>query len=190
MVKIIDSDAFSEFYQDAILSFLFSMRVPSETLQIRRALPPGALDTFPPQPEKALIGFRLVVGIPFLTSKFHRRKNLTGGCSLRRPCSCSLAAARAASLCPVHALWSLIRRRVASGQPLSHLANRRNFNRKLNAIMANLHIPDSHRFSSHAFRRGATQELEESGSPWSAIAYFGILAIPCFRFLCGHVARC
>ena len=32
--------------------------------------------------------------------------------------------------------------------------------------MLRLRVPEAPRYSSHAFRRGAAQELKESGSPW------------------------
>ena len=76
---------------------------------------------------------------------------------------------------------ALIRSRVAPGQLLFRSVNRRNFNRQLKAIMANLHVPVAARYSSHAFRRGATQELKEAGSPWSAIAASGVWHSTSFR---------
>ena len=59
--------------------------------------------------------------------------------------------------------------------------NRRNFNRKRKAVLARMGTPEARRYSSHALRRGATQELKESGSPWSAVATSGICHSPAFR---------
>ena len=49
-----------EFTQAAFFffSFLFSIRVPSESINLRRAFPSDLLDGFPPQKEKAPIGVR------------------------------------------------------------------------------------------------------------------------------------
>ena len=77
----------SEFAQACFLSFLFSFRVPSETLRLRRAYNTGDLDGFTPQLEKALIGVRTIDGQQFLLVKPKTRKNLAPGCILRRPLS-------------------------------------------------------------------------------------------------------
>ena len=141
MIRIIDHETFSiECAQAAFLSFLCSFRVPSETLQLVRTYSSDTLEVFPPQPEKALIGVRLAEGAPFLFANLAWRKNLTSGCILRRPSFCQLAATRAASLCPVRAIWPLIRQRVAPGEPLFKAMNRRNLNRTLKAIMARLSV--------------------------------------------------
>ena len=75
----------SEFAQAAFLSFLFPLRVPSKTLQLRRAFRNDQLLAFSPQPEKALIGTAVVGGETFLVTKFPWRKNMVDGCILRRP---------------------------------------------------------------------------------------------------------
>ena len=61
------------------------------------------------------------------------------------------------------------------------MVNRRDFNRQLKAIMAKLHVPQETRYSSHAYRRGATLELKDCGSPWSAVAASGIWNSHSFR---------
>ena len=47
--------------------------------------------------------------------------------------------------------------------------------------MAKLRIPEAHRFSSHGFRRGTSQDLKESGSPWAVVATAGMWNSPAFR---------
>ena len=81
------------------------------------------------------------------------------------PLFCNLTNPRAALFCPVRVFWPLIRCRVAPGQPTFSAVNRRNFNRILKAALSKLRIPEADRYSSHAFRRGASQELKESGPP-------------------------
>ena len=44
-----------------------------------------------------------------------------------------------------------------------------------------MNAPEAHRYSSHGFRSGTSQELKETGSPWSAVASLGILHSPAFR---------
>ena len=66
----------SEFAQAAFFPILFSLRVPSETLVLRRAVSPDLLGDFYHQVEKALICIRFSGGSPFLSATFSWRKNL------------------------------------------------------------------------------------------------------------------
>ena len=92
------------FAQSRWLSFLFALRVPSETLQIRRDYRGDGISAFSPPSEKAMVGIRESPDGWFVIRRLKRRKNLTGGCALRRPCFCSVDRPAAATLCPVHAL--------------------------------------------------------------------------------------
>ena len=182
LLEIIDHDTRgSDFAQAAFFSFLFTLRVPSEASVLRRAYASDPSDTFCPQPDKALMNVKMAGGEPFLFAKFSWRKNLPSGCILRRPCFCYLANRKDALICPIHVFWQLIRCRVDPGQPIFSSVNRRNFNRILKAVMAKLHIPEADMYSSHAFRRGAAQELKESGSHWSVVASSGAWHSPAFR---------
>ena len=170
----------SEFAQSCFFSFLFSLRVPSETSQLRRAFNTNGLEGFAFQLEKALIGARAIDGQQFLLAKLKTRKNLSPGCLLRRPCFCQLVARKAAKLRPAHAIWAAVRRRVGPGQLLFQSIDRRHFNRALKAVMAMLGAPSSDRCSSHGFRRGTSQELKGAGSPWSVVATSGVWRSPTF----------
>ena len=155
--------------------------MPSETLQLRRAYSADLLGDFSPQPDKALIGIRFSGGTPFLITKLGWRKNLVSGCILRRPCFCSLDGSRAPLLCPVHAFWPLAKDRVEPGELLFPSVSRRNFNCILRAIPSKIREPSAERYSSRAFRRGASQELKEPGSPWAVVASSGLWRSPSFR---------
>ena len=67
-------------------------------------------------------------------------------------------------ICPAHALWAAIRRRVAPGAPLFKAVNRRNFNRILKTVLGKLLVPEAARYSLHAVRRRTAQELKECGA--------------------------
>ena len=84
----------------------------------------------------------------------------------KRPCFCGLANAKARLTVPVHSLWPDIRDRVPSGANLFVDANRRNFIRRMMAIMARIAAPKDSRYSSHAFRRGSAQEMNETARPY------------------------
>ena len=170
-----------EFAQACMISFLFAFRAPSETLALVRAFKNDKLLEFPPQKERALINVISVGDEEFLVAKFPNRKNIDSGCILKRPCFCRLGSGRAGFLCPVHALWPWIRRRTPCGQKLFRAVNRRNFNRFLKRTLGELGFPEAERYSSHAFRRGATQELRESGSGWPVIASMGVWNSPAFK---------
>ena len=175
LIRLIKSESIeAEFAQACLLSFLFSFRVPSETLELRRAFRNDRLTEFSPQKKKALMGIRLVGKQVYLVAKFSFRKNHTGGVIMKRPCFCGLDNDLARLTCPVHSLWPAVQKRVHPGDRLFSAVNRRNFNRRLKAILAKMGVPQAHRFSSHAFRRGSAQEMNETGSPLSVVAGAGM----------------
>ena len=51
----------------------------------------------------------------------------------------------------------------------------------LKAVLGKLRIPEAERYIAHASRRGTSQDLKESGSPWSAVATSGLWHSPPFR---------
>ena len=59
----------------AFISFLFSLRVPSEALQLRRAFHDDPISEPVGQSEKALIGVRKFLGPDALIIKMARRMN-------------------------------------------------------------------------------------------------------------------
>ena len=161
--------------------FLFALRVPSETFQLRRAYSADDLLAFPPQPDKALIGTAVVGDESFMAAKFAWRNNIPNGCILRRPCFCEMGVSYSANLCPVRCFWPPVRRRVAPGQPLFRKVNVGNFNSMIKAIFVKLCVPEDARYSSHGFRRGTAQELKGKGSPWTAVATDGLWNSASFR---------
>ena len=102
-------------------------------------------------------------------------------CILRRPCFCALQARRGSLICPVHALWPAIRRRVAPGAPLFREVNRGNFNRILKTVSGKLIAPEAARYIPHAFRRATAQELRECGPPWAVVSSAWLWHPPAFR---------
>ena len=79
----------SEFALFAFISFLFSLRVPSDALQLRRAFRYDPISDPAGKPEKALIGVRVFKGSDALVIKMDWMGNLEGGCILKRTCICS-----------------------------------------------------------------------------------------------------
>ena len=72
----------------AYISYLFSLRVPSETLQLIRAASTEPLLKFLHQKPKVLIGVQTFGKIQVLVIKFKYRENVRGGRILLRPCLC------------------------------------------------------------------------------------------------------
>ena len=77
-----------EFAQLCFISFLFSLRIPSEALVMRHAHPEGRISEFVAQQDKVLIGVRKFQSLDALIVKMNQRKNISGGCILKRPCLC------------------------------------------------------------------------------------------------------
>ena len=122
---------------------------------------------------EALIGLRGPVGRECLAIRFLRRKNLPNGRILPRPCFCKLAAPSAKRLCPVHAFWPEIAARAKCGEKLFPGYTTQNVNATIKAVLAKLGIPHAERYTSHGYRRGASQELKERGCQWPIVASLG-----------------
>ena len=164
-----------------ILFFLFAFRVPSETLHLMRGYSDGPARVSPDQSGKALIGARETPAGFSLVGNRMVRRNLKGGCVIRRPRLCPSGNQAAISNFPAHALWPAIRARVPPMRPLFSAANVRNFNRILRAALGRLQEPDAKRYSAKGFRRGAAQELKETGSPRNVVAADGLWRSAAFR---------
>ena len=120
-----------------------------------------------------LIGLRGMMGNECLVIRFERRKNLPNGCILSRPCFCKLASPTARKLCPAHSIWPAIAARVKCGELLFPGFSAQNVNRAIKAVFAKLNVPFAESYTTHGYRRGATQELKEKGSQWPIIASIG-----------------
>ena len=73
----------------------------------------------------------------------------------------------------VHFFWKWIWPRAPSGQPLFPNYTARNINAALKRACGKIGLPDASRYISHAFRRGAAQELKAKGAQWPTIATLG-----------------
>ena len=157
----------------AYLSYLFSLRVPSETLRLEKASTQDQLLSFEPQGPKALIGLQWMKETPVLAIKFRFRKNIRGGCILIRPCLCRIEDGNVRALCPIHGFWNAFQAVAPAYGPILPTLSANSVNRQLKAIMTALGYLRPHKYSSHAFRRGATQEIFASGSTLATIAKSG-----------------
>ena len=119
LVKILQfENNSSDFAIARYLSFLFALRVPSETLSLQRAYKGGALTEFYPQREQALIGVEGTESDLRLIVRFKTRKNLPQGCIMARPCFCPIDCEAMHKLFPIHYFWPLVRNKVRSGRKL------------------------------------------------------------------------
>ena len=153
----------------AYLSYLSSLRAPSEALALQVAATSDSLTTFTPQIPKALIGADALNQTPVLVIKFRSRENIRGGCILTRPCLCGEARAAARDLCPVHAFWQPLRANLHPGDAIFGTLSANSVNRHLKPIMTKLGYLQGRRFSSHGFRKGETHEISASGSTLATI---------------------
>ena len=104
-----------EFPPLAFLSCLFSLRIPSDALPIRKAHRKERLEEFVPQSDKVLIGVRPCAKIDCLIIKMTNRKNLTGGGIIKRVCLCQDDSPRAHRICPPRKIWPVVSQRVEAG---------------------------------------------------------------------------
>ena len=182
LFRIINSLGWEDvFTQLAFLAYLFSLRIPSEALFLKRAFSNDRINEFVPQADKALIGTRTFQDVDCLIIKLSRRKNLAGGCLLRRPCICSVKSASGRRLCPPHAFWPLVSSRCGPGELIFPNFSKHNVNRILKTTLMKIGFEDGSQFTSKAFRRGATQELLTTGNSLEVIKGSGGWLGPGFR---------
>ena len=99
----------------AYLPYLFSLRGPSETIQLTIANPNEKLLKPSPQEHKAQIGPRAYHNNTAMVIKFRVRKNVRGGRILIRPCLFAMASPPGRTFCPDHGFWSASRGRLTPG---------------------------------------------------------------------------
>ena len=100
VIEILIHDSLdSSFAQLCYISFLLALRVPSEALKLRRCFKHDDLTHFSPMKEEPLIGLRWPTGNTKLVVRLSRRKNLSQGCIMSRPCFCELSQSKASRLC-------------------------------------------------------------------------------------------
>ena len=171
----------SPFGLAAFLSFLLLLRLPSETLLIRRASDWGRLSEFAPHDFKILAGLRTFSGTNLSIVKFSRRKNLPTGCILRRPCLCDETSTLARIFCPVHQIWPRLCDGVEVHGRLFPSLTPHKFNIALKTGMTTAGYPEGGKYSPHCFRRGATKELQMAEQSTDVIKGAGCWAGMGFR---------
>ena len=119
LIKLIEWETWhSPLAQVDFLSYLFSLRAPSDALQLRKAASPGKLLKFTQQREKFPIGIKQMEDTEVLVAKFKFRKNIRGGCVLIRPCLCAETHTKARAICPIHTFWPLVAKNCATHELL------------------------------------------------------------------------
>ena len=71
---------------------------PSDALHLRMAFADDPIAEFVDQPTKVLIGVRKIDDADFLVVKLSWRKNLDGGCILKRACLCNTGSSAGARI--------------------------------------------------------------------------------------------
>ena len=149
-----------EFAHLSYLSYLFVLRVPSEALAPRRAY---SSDELGPMGE-SFDRCQMPPGEEKLIPKRPHRKNLQVGCILTMSCFCSIASSDAHKASPVHFLWKEVCARVPSGELTPPIYTVRKIIPVLKRVCEKIGLRNSSRYSTHAFRLGASQEMKEKGS--------------------------
>ena len=171
----------SELAQISYIAFLFMLRLPSEALPLKRALPSDRLLCNDISSSPAVIGLREFHGEQRLVIKLAKRKNTRDAFSATRPCFCGDNFLLPRHNCPIHRFWKAVIATVAPGAPLFPNLQGKNFSRILRAVLGKLEIPDAEKYSSHCFRRGAAAAILNSGSTLSEIMRTGGWASSSFK---------
>ena len=162
----------SEFGRLCYLAYVFILRLPSEALPAVRASPSDELIKRSPLPGtfQALIGTRFLPDdSERLVLKLRSRKSTRGGAIIMRPCFCDADDLGGKGICPIHDFWPAVCSSSLWGEDLFPTLRSRNINRILKGMLRSMKIPDADSFSTHAFRRGASMELKNSGSTLAQI---------------------
>ena len=99
----------TDFALAALLAFRLMLRVPTGTLQMRRADGAGRSTEYFRREFKILLWIRLVGGSELLVAKFARRKITKQGCVRRRPCLCEEESCMARIFSPANKVPPAIR---------------------------------------------------------------------------------
>ena len=146
-----------------LTAYTFSLRVPSEALQLCVGHPEDALRD-PPAGHHSCIsrcGSLLVL-------RLATRKNRQGVASkLARACSCS----GLRELCPVHVLAPWLHRQ-SSAKPFA-VWTPSSFLKRLRTLLASAGIEHASEFNTKCFRRGHTQDLAVFGGSAAAVRASG-----------------
>ena len=153
----------------AYIAYIFSPRVPSETIRLQIAGIKDRLAEFTPQIPMALIGVRNCSHGAALIVKFIFRNNIRRGCVLTGPCLCRETDRSARRLCPAHSLWARAKTYARPGGLLFPKLSANSANQQVKTVMAASGYTMGGKFSPHSFREVATQEILACGSTLSAI---------------------
>ena len=99
----------------------------------------------------------------FLAVKPSWRKNLDGGCVLKRTFRCDTGSSVGARIFPIAVFPPLIRSRIGAGELLFPWYTKNNIARPLKFALKKMNIPDARRYTSKEFRRGGA--LRKSSNP-------------------------
>ena len=153
-----------------LTAYVFLLRVPSEGLPLTIG---STGETQRPLPAGRHSAIEIMDGE--LVFSLAKRKNLQGGSTLRRACSCSVRA----DLCPVHVLGPCFMQHPPGSTPFAHLsADRARVDLKARACALGWSEPHQH--SLQDFRRGHAQDMVDSGSPLAEILRAGQWKSPAF----------
>ena len=117
--------------------------------------------------------------------KIRFRKNIRGGCVLIRPCLCAETQEKARLICPVHTCWPLVAGEFGVNKPIFANLHANSVNQQLKAVVVKLRYYMRRRYSSHAIRRGPTEEIKNSGSTCETITKSGTWAAEWYKSCIG-----
>ena len=172
------------------LAYVFIPRLPSEALPAVRAGPHEPLLPREKIAHQSALGLRTFPDGPQrLVHKLKTRRRLRGGAILHRPCFCDSDTLATHGISPIRDFWRIICASTDWGSPLFPSLRKRNIDRILKGAPRSMGIPDANAYSTHAFRRGASMELNRcsdtlslrSSRPWGGTPPPSALTSPSSR---------
>ena len=101
------------------------------------------------------------------------RKCTRGAAALLRPCFCPPGGFIPSYLCPIHAMWPGIVKVALPGHPIFPSLQRPNISRIRKDSFTNAGIELGSNYTAHCFRRGAANEIPQSGPSLATIMKAG-----------------
>ena len=109
------------------VTYLFTLRLPSEALTLTRASPNDRLLSMDEPANKGLIGLREFHGEQRLVLKLAKRENTKNAFIATRPCFCTPNALIPRHNCPIHRFWAAVIKNTEAGKPLPPHSRERTF---------------------------------------------------------------
>ena len=150
------------------IAYVFIHRRPSEALVAVRAGSTDQLMKMSKFAHQSALGLGIFPNCnQFLVSKLRARKHTRIGSIIFRPCFFRGDVLGCANLRPIRDFWRAVASSTVAHEPLFPSLLKKNVNRVLKGMLSAMNVEDASKYSTHAFRRGASIELKRPSSSFA-----------------------